>query len=80
MLFDFCLFQETRSSLTDQVIEKLIKREDGQYEKGVAKRERIQSEEIWECECWEIFKADDNIKNFVRISFTYEIHFLHTTF
>ena len=71
--YDFCSCQEARSSLTYQDIERgNKKREMDDMRREYIKEKGYKVEEMWECDWWESFKTNDNIKNLVRTYFPYK--------
>ena len=79
--YHFCSCQEARPSLTDQDIERgNKKREMDDMRRKNIKEKGYKIEEMWECDWWEIFKANDKIKNHVRTLFPIKYLFLQTPF
>ena len=71
--YHFCSCQEARPSLTEQDTERgNKKREMDDMRREYNKEKGYKMEEMWECDWWESFKADDKIKNHVRTHFLYK--------
>ena len=71
--YHFCSCQETRSSLTEQDIERgNKKREMDEMRREYIQEKGYKVEEMWECEWWQNFKTNDKIKNHVRTHFPYK--------
>ena len=73
--YHFCPGQELRSSLTEED----IKRGSGRRELGELRRSYIQEKsfiviEMWECECWRLYKTSSNIKLHIRENFLTDDH------
>ena len=62
--YHYCPCQEARPSLTDTDIERGVKKRQ-QDEKG------YQFVEMWECECWSLYKTDASLKGHLRKKFPY---------
>ena len=68
--FHYCPCQEARPSLTDNEIKRGIKKR----EKDQTCREYIQDKgykkfELWECNCWELYRTDATVKKHLRSNF-----------
>ena len=68
--FSYC--QEARLSLTKQnFVRGNKKREMDDMRREYIKEKGYKVEEVWECDWWESFKTNENIKNHVRTQFPF---------
>ena len=70
----FCSCQGARPSLTKQDIERgneKREREMDDMRREYIKEKGYKVEETWECESWESFKTNDNIKKHITTHFPF---------
>ena len=71
--YHYCPCQETRPSLTEEVIERGLKmREMDQMKKQYIKEKGYNVVEMWECEWWNMYKTTTCVKEHLRKSFPYK--------
>ena len=71
--FHYCPCQETRRSLTDNEIMRVIKkREQDQMCKKYIQQKGYKVTELWECNWWELYQTDATVKNHLQANFTYQ--------
>ena len=71
--FHYCPCQESRPSLTDNEIMRGIKsREQDQMRKEYIQQKEYKIIEMWECNCWELYRTDAAVKNHLRTTFPYQ--------
>ena len=73
--FHYCPCQEARPSLTDnEIMRGTKKREQDQMRKEDIQQKRYKIIEMWECNCWELYRTDAAVKTHLRINFPYQRH------
>ena len=71
--FHHCPCQETRASLSDTDIQRGLKRrEHDELRRAYLMEKGYKIEEIWECQWWEQFKTNENLKLHIRNNFPYQ--------
>ena len=70
--YNFCLCQEPRPSLTEEDVQRGSKKR----ELDALRRHYIQEKgfkviEMWECECWRLYKTTNTVKQHIREHFLY---------
>ena len=71
--YHYCPCQETRPSLTEEDIERgLKKREKDQMRKQYIKEKGYNVDEMWECEWWSLYRTTTCVKEHLRESFPYK--------
>ena len=73
MLLHYCPCQEARPSLTDIDIERGIKKpQQDEMRRDYIQQKGYQIVEMWECECWSLYKTDAPNKSYLRANFPYK--------
>ena len=70
--YHYCPCQEARPSLTDTDIERGVKkRQQDEMRRDYIQQKGYQIVEMWECECWSLYKTDASVKGYLRKNFPY---------
>ena len=67
----FCPCQELRPSLYEDIKRGSEKRELDEIRPGYLQEKCFTLNEMWECECWRLYKTTTNVKLHVRENFPY---------
>ena len=70
--FQYCPCQEARPSLTDNELEKWIKKREQDQMRKYIQQEGYKIIEMWECKWWELYRTDATVKNHLRANFSYQ--------
>ena len=70
--YHYCPCQEARPSLTDTDIERGVKkRQQDEMRRDYIQQKGYQIVEMWECECWSLYKTDASVKSHLRKNFPF---------